>query len=131
MAPPGTWAVIYEDATARTSWVPRGLDAWYCGPSFDHYCCCLFYVPETRLYRTSGYFDLLPQHCILPTFSPEQHAEEVHKELQEAVQKLPNKERRKLIKTMATSLAELATPGGTPQRKTTADNTNVNVIQTS
>ena len=44
MAPPGTRAVVYEDAAARTSWGPRGLDACYCGPSFDHYCCCLFFL---------------------------------------------------------------------------------------
>ena len=29
MAPPGTRAVIYEDALSRASWGPRGLDAWY------------------------------------------------------------------------------------------------------
>ena len=36
MAPPGTRAVVYEDPKTRRSWAPRGLDAWYCGPSFDH-----------------------------------------------------------------------------------------------
>ena len=86
-------------------------------------------MPETRSYRTSGSFDLFPQHCILPTFSPEQHANEVHEELKEAVQNLPKKARQKLLKTMATSLAELAAPGGTPQQgPTTTVNTDVNAI---
>jgi hypothetical protein len=28
-----------------------------------------------------GSFDLFPQHCILPTFTLEQHTTEVHREL--------------------------------------------------
>ncbi|KAL7523858.1 hypothetical protein ACHAWF_000698, partial [Thalassiosira exigua] len=53
-APPGTKAVVYEDAASRASWAPRGVDAWYCGPAMDHYRCCHFYVPETRGLRVSG-----------------------------------------------------------------------------
>ena len=65
----------------------------------------------------------------MPTFTPEKHANEVHKELKEAVQNLPKKARRKLLKNMATSLAELAAPGGTPQQgPTTTENTDVNAI---
>ena len=37
MAPPGTRAVIYLKPDSSTSWGARGLDAWYCGPVFDHY----------------------------------------------------------------------------------------------
>jgi hypothetical protein len=37
MAPPGTRAVIHSSPLTRTSWGPRGLDAWYCGPSEHHY----------------------------------------------------------------------------------------------
>ena len=36
MAPPGTIAVVYKDPTRQCSWAPRGVDAWYCGPAFDH-----------------------------------------------------------------------------------------------
>jgi hypothetical protein len=46
MAPPGTKAIIYDDADSRTSWAPHGLDAWLLGPSKDHYRCHLYYVPE-------------------------------------------------------------------------------------
>ena len=28
LAPPGTRAIIYEDPNSRTSWGPRGTDAW-------------------------------------------------------------------------------------------------------
>ena len=37
LAPPGTRAIIYEDPGARTLWGSQGTDAWYCGPSLDHY----------------------------------------------------------------------------------------------
>ena len=77
MAPPGLRAVIYLDPDNRTSWGARGLDAWYCGPDFDHYRCCSFYVCETRAYRTTATFNLFPQHCSLPEFLPVQHATEV------------------------------------------------------
>ena len=42
MAPPGTRAIILVDPTTRESWGTRGIDAWYVGPSFDHYRNCIF-----------------------------------------------------------------------------------------
>ena len=86
MAPPGTKAVIWLDPDEQTSWGTRGLDAWYCGPALDHYRNCIFYVPKTRSYRISTSFDLFPQHCMLPEFTPDQHANEVHNELVESVE---------------------------------------------
>ena len=71
LALPRTRAIIYKDPCTHTSWGPRGTDAWYCGPSLDHYRNCIFYVPQTRAYWVSGSFDLFPQHCMLPDFSPE------------------------------------------------------------
>ena len=88
MAPMGTRAVIYEDALSRTSWGPRGLDAWYLKPAMDHYRCCEFYVPTLKSVRVSGSFDLFPQHCIMPTFIRGQHAMAVHNELTEAIHAL-------------------------------------------
>ena len=110
LAPPGTKSVIYEAPESRTSWGNRGLDAWYCGPSLDHYRNSKFYVPSTKAYRTSGSFDLFPQHCILPTFTPEQHATEVYKELFESVQKLSKPAKKKLITKIAKALETIANP---------------------
>ncbi len=73
LAPLGCKAVIYEDGDTRGSWALRGVDGWYLGPSQDHYCCNLYYVPETRGYRISGSTDLFPQHCQLPNMTPHQH----------------------------------------------------------
>eukprot|EP00804_Cyclotella_cryptica_P022671 CCRYP_012468-RA/>CCRYP_012468-RA protein AED:0.28 eAED:0.27 QI:0/0/0/1/0/0/4/0/650 len=104
LAPPGTKAVIYESPTTRTSWGTRGLDAWYCGPAFDHYRNMKFYVPSTKAYRVSGSYDLFPQHCVLPTFTPAQHANET----------LDKPTKRKLLKKIARALDILNT---TPEQR--------------
>eukprot|EP00804_Cyclotella_cryptica_P025030 CCRYP_015953-RB/>CCRYP_015953-RB protein AED:0.31 eAED:0.30 QI:0/0/0/1/0/0.33/3/0/681 len=109
LAPPGTKAIVYESPQGRASWGSRGLDAWYCGPSFDHYRNCKFYVPSTKSYRTSGSNDLFPQHCILPAFTPVQHTQEVYNELFESIQKLKVPAKRKFLKRIAKALDILAT----------------------
>eukprot|EP00804_Cyclotella_cryptica_P017050 CCRYP_003285-RA/>CCRYP_003285-RA protein AED:0.19 eAED:0.21 QI:0/0/0/1/1/1/2/0/900 len=121
LAPPGTKAIIYESPTTRTSWGTRGLDAWYCGPAFNHYRNMKFYVPSTKAYRVSGSYDLFPQHCILPTFTPAQHTNEVHRELFESTQILDKPTKRKFLKKVAKALDILNT---TPeQRVATQDET--------
>jgi len=107
MAPPGTKAVIWLDPEERTSWGTRGIDAWYCGPSFDHYRNCKFYIPKTRTYRTSASFDLFPQHCMLPEFTPDQHAHEVHDELVESVEAMTPPGRRKLLSKLNDTIRSL------------------------
>jgi hypothetical protein len=62
------------------------------------------FVPATKAYRTSGSFDLFPQHCILPTFTPEQHSNEVYSELFESVQKLSKPAKRKLLRKISKAL---------------------------
>ena len=37
LAPPGCKAIIYKAPAVRGSWALRGTDAWYLGPSADHY----------------------------------------------------------------------------------------------
>eukprot|EP00804_Cyclotella_cryptica_P011139 CCRYP_020834-RA/>CCRYP_020834-RA protein AED:0.37 eAED:0.22 QI:0/0/0/0.66/1/1/3/0/880 len=109
LAPPGTKVIVYESPQGRASWGPRGLDAWYCGPAFNHYRNSKFYVPSTKAYRTSGSFDLFPQHCILPTFTRKQHMQEVYAELFESIQKLTTPAKRKFLRKVAKALDTLAT----------------------
>jgi hypothetical protein len=85
MAPPGTKAIIYKDSDMRASWAPHGLDAWLLGPSKDHYCCHLYYVPKTNGYLVSGSADLFPQHCIAPPYLHKTHIQELSKELQDTL----------------------------------------------
>eukprot|EP00804_Cyclotella_cryptica_P028204 CCRYP_011045-RA/>CCRYP_011045-RA protein AED:0.18 eAED:0.15 QI:0/0/0/1/1/1/2/0/1234 len=118
LAPPGTKAVIYESPTTRTSWGTRGLDAWYCGPAFDHYRNMKFYVPSTKAYRVSGSYDLFPQHCILPTFTPAQHTQEVLRELFESLQTLDKPTKRKFLKKIAKALEIV---NSTPEQRVTSE----------
>jgi hypothetical protein len=62
---------------------PHGLDAWYLGPSKDHYHCHHYYVPETRGYRISGSTDLFPQHGQELSYSHYSHIRDLSLELQE------------------------------------------------
>jgi hypothetical protein len=66
LAPPGCKAFIYEAPELHGLWASHGTDAWYIGPSLDHYRCNHFFVPETRTYRVSGSAELFPQHCQVP-----------------------------------------------------------------
>jgi len=81
LAPPGTRAIILDPPHQRTSWGPRGIDAWYCGPALQHYRCHHFYVPSTRGMRISGNYALFPTHCVIPKLSPTEHTREVILEL--------------------------------------------------
>ncbi len=57
--------------------VGRGTDAWYLGPSVDHYQCNNYFVPETRAYQISGSAELFPQHCQVPFLSAKDHLHEL------------------------------------------------------
>jgi hypothetical protein len=73
LAPLGCKAIVYKDGNKRRLWALRGVDAWYLGPSKDHYRCDLYYIIETRAYPTSGSTELFSQHCQLPDMTPHQH----------------------------------------------------------
>ena len=46
-------------------------------------------------------------HCIMPTFTPEQHTMEVRDELTEAVQKLSKRARTRVVKELEKKLAAI------------------------
>eukprot|EP00804_Cyclotella_cryptica_P027023 CCRYP_013667-RA/>CCRYP_013667-RA protein AED:0.46 eAED:0.46 QI:0/0/0/1/0/0/2/0/99 len=64
-----------------------------------------FFVPSTKDSHVSGSYDLFPQHCVLPTFTPEQHAYEVHRELFEPIQTLDKPTKQKFLKKIAKAVA--------------------------
>lgn len=82
LAPSGCKAVIYEYPDKHTLWGPCSIGPWYLGPSIDHYRCNLYYVPDTHAYRISGSAQLFPQHCQLPSLTPDQHMTDLTKELE-------------------------------------------------
>jgi hypothetical protein len=118
LAPPGCKAVICEAPAVRGSWASRGTDAWYLGPSSDHYRCNLYFVPETQAYRISGSAELFPQHCQVPNLSPNAHLKALTKELKTATDIAAGTTNgRRLITSLAKAIkAILAPPNGEEQR---------------
>jgi hypothetical protein len=102
MAPPSTKAIIYEDSDTRASWAPHGLNAWLPGPSKDHYCCHLYYLPKTSGYRVSGSADLFNQHCIALPYLHETHINKLAEELKGTLKQVS---RRALMLTVLCTLA--------------------------
>jgi hypothetical protein len=118
LAPLGCRAVVYEDGDTRGSWVSRGVDGWYLGPSKDHYRCDMYYIPETRGYQVSGSTELFPQHCQLPDMSPHQHFRALVDEMSDDVdrQSLTPKGRR-ILNLLRARIAILLAPPPTPQQQ--------------
>jgi hypothetical protein len=49
----------------------------------DHYCCNIYYIPETRGYHVSDSVELFPQHCQLPDMMPHQQLRPLTNKLHE------------------------------------------------
>jgi hypothetical protein len=108
LAPLGCKAVVYEDGDTRGLWATRGIDAWYLGPSQDHYRCNLYYIPETRAYRISGLAKLFPQHCQLPDMTPHQHLHELTNKLNDtAIRVIGTTKGRRLLKKLEEGITKL------------------------
>ena len=111
LAPPGCKAVIYESPAQHGSWGSRGVDAWYLGPSLDHYRCCHYFVPETRAYRISGSAELFTQHCQVPYLTTREHLQGLKTEVVNTLKKLtPIKQQQVLTSLKAKLVAQQDTP---------------------
>jgi hypothetical protein len=121
LAPPGCKAIIYKAPAVWGSWASCGTNAWYLGPSKDHYQCNLFYVPKTRVCRVSGSADLYPQHCQVPNLSWDKHlkalTEELHTETTVATGTTKGKALLKFLQTHLDALI-LPSPATAEQRVT-------------
>ncbi len=104
LAPPGCKAVIYEAPETRGSWASHGTDAWYLGPSLDHYRCNHYFVPDMRAYRISGSAELFPQHCQVPFLMWNENLQEVLGELRTSLQELPPEQRTKIVSVIKNKL---------------------------
>ncbi len=100
LAPLGCKAIVHKDDDTRGSWALRGIDAWYLGPSKDHYRCDLYYIIETRAYRVSGWTELFPQHCQLADMNLHKHLKALMEELVEATNVANNTPKGKQILKM-------------------------------
>ncbi len=118
LAPPGCKAVIYEAPESWGSWASHGTDAWYVGPSLDHYQCNHFFVPDTQAYWISGSAKLFPQHCQVPFLLWNEHLQEVFDELATMLNKLLPEKQARILSLVFTKLETTAPL--TPTRTLTA-----------
>jgi hypothetical protein len=87
-------------------WGTWGTDAWYLGPSVDHYQCNHYFVPKTGAYRISGSTKLFPQHCQVPYMSAKDQLQEVTKEMISTLTKMPANEQRRVLTEVHAKLAD-------------------------
>eukprot|EP00804_Cyclotella_cryptica_P007133 CCRYP_020039-RA/>CCRYP_020039-RA protein AED:0.39 eAED:0.39 QI:0/0/0/1/1/1/2/0/512 len=103
LAPPGTKAIVYESPPRQSI---MGLPRPGCVVLWT------FLRPLSKLQVLCSLNQKLPNlwiHCILPTFTPVQHTQEVYNELFESIQKLKVPAKRKFLKRIAKALDILAT----------------------
>ena len=126
LAPLGCKAIVYKDGNKRGSWASQGVDAWYLGPFKDHYQCDLYYIIETRAYRTLGLPELFPQHCQLSDITPHQHLRALTDKLAEKTpQASTTPKGKRLLQYLAQKIKDLLHPAPPckEQRVTSKDTT--------
>ena len=66
LAPPGTKVLMHKQVDNRTSWGPHGREAWYIGPSLNHYRCVKCFVTDTRKELDSDTVTFFPKNIKFP-----------------------------------------------------------------
>ena len=66
--------VAYETVNRRESWGPKGVMAFYLGPSLEHYRCARVYVPSTCRERVVNTMRFYPHLCAVPTVPPREQS---------------------------------------------------------
>ena len=69
LAPPGTKVVLHKKPDNRASWQYHGVEAWYVGPSLDHYRCFKCFVPSTGTVIDTDTVQLIPHLTPIPAFN--------------------------------------------------------------
>ena len=67
LLPPGSKVLIHDKPGKRASWDTHGTDAWYIGPSLEHYRCVNCYVPSTNSVRTADTLAFFPYKIPIPS----------------------------------------------------------------
>ncbi len=114
LAPPRCKAIIYEAPESQGSWGSHGTDAWYIGPSRDHYWCNHFFVPDTRAYQVQGLAELFPQHCQVPFLMWNKHLQEVIDKFVTTLHQLPPNQQSHILSHL-TAKPSTPPPVATPR----------------
>ena len=69
LAPPGTKVVIHKKPNDRTSWQYHGTEAWYIGPSLEHYRCFKCFIPATGAIINTDTVKMIPHMVPIPNFT--------------------------------------------------------------
>ena len=67
IGPPGTKVQVHIKPSEREAWHAHGMNAWYVGPSMNHYRNYKCYMLQTLDTRNSDTVDWLPSRVRLPT----------------------------------------------------------------
>ena len=86
LAPPGCKTVVHITNDQRSTWDPKGIQAWYLGPAMQHYRCHRVYVPTTRAERIVRTVEFFPHNCAVPQASPLDNATRAADALASALQ---------------------------------------------
>jgi len=62
---------VHETPQQRTTWAPHGIDAYYVGPSLEHYRCYKFFVPKINTTRDATSGDWFPTNIKYPQVTTE------------------------------------------------------------
>ena len=73
MAPPGTKVILHEKANNRLSWAGHGTEAWYIGPSLEHYICFKCYIPVTCCEQDADTVEFFPTTAPFPRVSTDDY----------------------------------------------------------
>ena len=73
LAPLGTKVVVHLKANKRASWNYHGQEAWYIGPSMEHYRCVKCYFPDTKATRDADTVEFFPQDIPFPKTTSEDY----------------------------------------------------------
>ena len=71
LVPAGTKVLVHEKSRQRASWANHGIDAWYIGPSLDHYRCVKCYLTSTGGVRDADTVQFSPKQVPFPKVSTE------------------------------------------------------------
>ena len=133
LAPLGTKGMVYIHPDNRNTFAPHCDIGYVVARCPHHYRLLEFYIPETRGYRRSDTYRLMPQHCRMPTISEADRTVEAAASLLKEMKKEIPKQARgkmqwlKIIKKLQAALSNGESRVATqrPQRVATQGQTRV------
>ena len=116
-----TRTVVFQALENRTSWGPRGLDVWYCGPTFDHYQNMIF-CSRNKSLRHLSLIWFVPTAVSHFYIDRSEHSKTVTEEWLEGAQRLRSKQRKKQFEKYKRQFASLSMMDSYKNRGWCSDN---------